>query len=62
MYIYIYIFTCIFTFTCSNIFRVNNKDTTTISGASIIKVYLLHKTITSQNVSSVAQVKNFFIS
>ena len=46
----------------SNIFKVNSKDTRTISGAFIVKGYLKHKTITSQNVSSEAQVKNSFIS
>ena len=46
----------------SDISNVNNKDTGKISVASIVKGYLQHKTITSQNVSSEAQVKNFVIS
>ena len=46
----------------SNIFKANNKDTGTISVVSIVKDYLRHKTIASQNVSSEAQVKNFVIS
>ena len=48
--------------TTSNIFKANNKDTTTMSGASVVKGYLQDKTITSQNVSSEGQVKNFFYS
>ena len=44
-----------------NIFKVNSKDTKTMSFASVVKDYLWHKMITSQNVSSEAQVKNFFL-
>ena len=33
-----------------------------MSGASVVKGYLQDKTITSQNVSSEGQVKNFFYS
>ena len=43
-----------------NIFKVNSKDTKTMSFASVVKDYLWDKMITSQNVSSEAQVKNFF--
>ena len=44
-----------------NIFKVNSKDTKTMSFASVVKDYLWDKMITSQNVSSEAQVKNFFL-
>ena len=46
----------------SNIIKANNKDTRTMSGASVVKGHLRHKTMTSQNVSSEAQVKIFFTS
>ena len=46
----------------SNIFKVSNKDTRTISVVSIVKDYLRHKTISSQNVSSESLIKNFVIS
>ena len=45
----------------SNIFKVNSKDTKTMSFASVVKDYLWHKMITSQNVSLEAQVKIFFL-
>ena len=44
-----------------NMFKVNSKDTKTMSFASVVKDYLWDKMITSQNVSSEAQVKNFFL-
>ena len=46
----------------SDIFKVNKKDTRTMSEASIVKGDFWHKTLTSQNVSSEAQVNIFFIS
>ena len=45
----------------SNIFKVNKKDTRTMSGASAVKSHLQHKMIFSQNVSSEVQVKNVVI-
>ena len=38
------------------------RKTFLIPSATLLKVYLRYKTITSQNVSSQAQIKNFFIS